>query len=388
MKKLFITLLLFFQFTLSFSQWSFLTSTNASAIWLNTPDDGWAFRDHFCHWDGSSWDTVYYTPAFFNLVPFFTSRTDGWVFNFQDSAFRWDGVAWTKIRTGFQTDFCHFSDSTFGWAGNSDSVYRYSYGSWTAFDIPGTSNLKVVSCGSGTGWLLSRDSYQSPSTFYKYQSGSWVVDTVFDSIVVHDFYFVDPTHGWFTGYHLSADEGFIYKYDGNTWQVEQALDSVVFWTLYMVNNSYGWASGPYGIYVYNGTSWTESNSPFICGVQFSFGSSNYGWLLENIGLCDPASGGRIIYYIDSHIYGIDQEEAEEENNYRVYPNPSGDFIYLNSLKSETSAVSIYDLKGSRVFMANTDDYPIEIKTDQFTPGLYFIKVEDNAGGACLRFIKE
>ncbi len=78
-------------------------------------------------------------------------------------------------------------------------------------------------------------------------------------------------------------------------------------------------------------------------------------------------------------------EDIEDDGFIIYPNPVSDILFLNT-KSETVAVSIFDITGRSVFNANALDNKVNIGNLQ--KGIYTIKIEGKKGIKVCKIVKQ
>lgn len=90
------------------------------------------------------------------------------------------------------------------------------------------------------------------------------------------------------------------------------------------------------------------------------------------------NGGNLIYYTCDYSLGIEEYVPKTNNSkeYKVYPNPSTDFIWIESPNyQEIKSVSIISLSGSKIFTISQSQLKTEINLSDFTKGIYLLEIE-------------
>jgi len=109
-------------------------------------------------------------------------------------------------------------------------------------------------------------------------------------------------------------------------------------------------------------------------------------------LYDPANSVDGAYTIavtclNDYIVGIKEVPKPDRS---IYPNPGHDELWLNSPLGQHAAalVQIQDLLGRTVAQAQVSTYPAVIGTGALPPGMYVVHVQDGAGAASFKWVKE
>ncbi len=108
-------------------------------------------------------------------------------------------------------------------------------------------------------------------------------------------------------------------------------------------------------------------------------TSNNDGILKNFSLNGNSSNW--VQGIDLNTLSLN--DSNYNNIYKIFPNPSSEFIKIANLKSKES-YSIYNVLGAEIkngIISNNEQIDIR----NFTSGLYFLKFED---GNTIKFIKE
>lgn len=74
----------------------------------------------------------------------------------------------------------------------------------------------------------------------------------------------------------------------------------------------------------------------------------------------------------------------EENEFKIFPNPAADYLFLEILENEKQDFYIFDLKGNEIRSGEVDFENKTITIDELATGMYFLQV----GEKVKKFIKE
>ena len=152
-----------------------------------------------------------------------------------------------------------------------------------------------------------------------------------------------------------------------------------------------------GGYVYRGTTFPNFVGKYFfaeyCKQQIGFLTDNgSGWSLtfqtpntsegwttfgEDINGELYIAGGSTVYKITDSDLGVDDLEAY---NFKLHPNPSNEtvFIDLSSKFNDVESISIYNPQSQKVkAIAKPNKQILEISTENFSNGLYFIEINLN-----------
>jgi hypothetical protein len=69
----------------------------------------------------------------------------------------------------------------------------------------------------------------------------------------------------------------------------------------------------------------------------------------------------------------------DENQLVVYPNPSADFIQIESTEDQINQVKLYDIMGKLVFEQSINDTKYTMNVSQLSTGLYQLKLSFATG---------
>ncbi|MGI6320106.1 MAG: T9SS type A sorting domain-containing protein [Bacteroidales bacterium] len=81
---------------------------------------------------------------------------------------------------------------------------------------------------------------------------------------------------------------------------------------------------------------------------------------------------------------------ESKSNFKLYPNPSKEYIYVDGLQNgERYKISIFDNLGRMVYSAKTfNENRAKIDVSTLKNGIWFLKIETNSSVEVQTFIKE
>jgi hypothetical protein len=88
----------------------------------------------------------------------------------------------------------------------------------------------------------------------------------------------------------------------------------------------------------------------------------------------------LVIKIEFEVIGIN---AIEKTNFKIYPNPTNDVLYIESEISAPVSVEIYNLSGSKISHQTMNNSKHTLNVSGFPAGFYFIKV----GNAVQKFVK-
>lgn len=80
---------------------------------------------------------------------------------------------------------------------------------------------------------------------------------------------------------------------------------------------------------------------------------------------------------------VSSVENTNIQSYIVYPNPSGDYIWIKDAPDQETSISIYSINGTMILQTTISAASNEINVSQFQAGLYFIKMNTQT----IKFIK-
>jgi hypothetical protein len=116
---------------------------------------------------------------------------------------------------------------------------------------------------------------------------------------------------------------------------------------------------------------------FYCHLQSNLAPNGY-YISYNFNV----QGADMINKLDIPVYDLLKSNliGIKENNYklsRIYPNPATDIVYLEMKDNSTNTIlELTDLQGKLILQKTifNGENKVEIPTNEFTKGIYFLKV--------------
>jgi len=123
-----------------------------------------------------------------------------------------------------------------------------------------------------------------------------------------------------------------------------------------------------------GLTWNPIDNEVFLGVEFI--NSTTGWA----GSFNGDLTGGIWKWSD---FSLSQDEISNESNFKIYPNPVNNILYINSANEINSIV--YDITGKEVLKSNSKN----INLEKLSKGIYIIKIRDltNSISQSMKIIK-
>lgn len=150
---------------------------------------------------------------------------------------------------------------------------------------------------------------------------------------------------------------------GNTWQIKKSINATNLstapnQTTPFTPNATQWKTD----FITNMTG-IQANTPFRIRFVFENGGGNNFYLDDiNIGY---------------NLNGMDENFAE--NKFQIYPNPSNNVVTLKFNNANEKEISIYDLKGKKIFNTICGTNEINIDISSVENGIYFIQTKGQNG---------
>ena len=123
-----------------------------------------------------------------------------------------------------------------------------------------------------------------------------------------------------------------------------------------------------------GLTWNPIDNEVFLGVEFI--NSTTGWA----GSFNGDLTGGVWKWSD---FSLSQDEISNESNFKIYPNPVNNILYINSANEINSIV--YDITGKEVLKSNSKN----INLEELSKGIYIIKIRDltNSISQSMKIIK-
>ena len=119
-------------------------------------------------------------------------------------------------------------------------------------------------------------------------------------------------------------------------------------------------------------------------VNVNAGTYNFGIYIQNTGM--NINWIRITKVTNAAKVALDsKEETQEEVEFKVYPNPTTDYLFFSS-DIDNKTVSIFNSAGNVVLKSKTLQNRIDVTS--LSSGVYFVEIEGVNGRFVKRFIKK
>lgn len=138
--------------------------------------------------------------------------------------------------------------------------------------------------------------------------------------------------------------------------------------------------------------WTVIKGSFIADSSYSY--IIIGNFFDDSNTDTLDSNKQAYYYLDDVCVSSDSnncagfvgiEELEVNDQFKIFPNPARNYIYINSEKKEILEFIILDMVGDELINGNFIG-STEIELDNFYNGIYFLKVKDGRNVMFKKFI--
>lgn len=118
-------------------------------------------------------------------------------------------------------------------------------------------------------------------------------------------------------------------------------------------------------------------------IEVNYHASGFGLPVFTV----RADGSYVVQEIDWIYNPVTSAEFTESPLFAVFPNPSGDYVTLSTIRGEAKTVEIFDLSGKLVYSASAGkDLTIDIRS--WMPGMYVIRWSNGSAKiAETKFIK-
>jgi hypothetical protein len=243
---------------------------------LSSPTEGWAVGrgGTILRWDGAGWILVTPSPTTSNLFSVsIVSAGDAWAVGASSTIIHWNGASWTGPMSAptIAIDYhaIHMISASYGWiAGNLNNgeglLLRWDGIAWSPVRSYVTVNLNGISfIPGGTVGASVGDA----ETIIYWNGSSWFAQTSPTFININAVYLASSNDGWAVG-----RNGTIFRWNGQSWNYYQTLPSsdVSLNGLFMTTSTDAWAVGnatnslnPPTILRWNGVTWSVVTPPGV-----------------------------------------------------------------------------------------------------------------------------
>jgi len=244
---------------------------------LSSSTQGWAVGrgGTILRWDGAGWTLVTPSPTTVNLFSVsIVGASDAWAVGAFSTIIHWNGASWTGPMVAPTTLIDYHAvqmiSASYGWiAGNLNNngeglLLRWDGIAWSPVRSYVTVNLNGISFISGGALGVS---VGDAETIIYWNGSSWFAQTSPTFININDVYLVSSNDGWAVG-----RNGTIFRWNGQSWNYYQTLPSsgVSLNGLFMRTSTDAWAVGnatnslnPPTILRWNGVTWSVVTPPGV-----------------------------------------------------------------------------------------------------------------------------
>lgn len=97
--------------------------------------------------------------------------------------------------------------------------------------------------------------------------------------------------------------------------------------------------------------------------------------------------GNQIIYLNSNcddcfcrLYSEIETPSKKHNDYKLYPNPVHNYLFINSDFQHDAVINIYDSTGALILSKATDSNSNAINVQKLKSGIYYLRITNNNGG--------
>jgi ligand-binding sensor domain-containing protein len=264
------------------------------------------------------------------------------------------------------------------WASTYYGLYKYNGSSWTTFNFTG------APCGSspsiqdfdfdnnGNLWLAAAGIHKHDGSFWtSYGNASGLLGASFSALA---------KSGNGTIWVGSYNNATVFKHNGTTnaftpYAYSAASSGAVFSITFDTNNNPIVGSDG-GLFLYNGSSWTQQGSP----VQVNTGQTvvSIPWMASmdqnnNLIVANGSAGFHVRGFPAAPV-SIQRQEAAMDV-LTVFPNPTSGRVNIPGAAGENFRLFVYNLNGQMVFSGTTMDGAADLSLPE---GMYFMKIVDGS----------
>ena len=236
---------------------------------LSSSIQGWAVGrgGTILKWDGAGWTLITPSPTPLDLFSVsIVGASDAWAVGASSTIIHWNGASWTGplgASTSIAYHAIQMTGASDGWiAGNLNNgeglLLRWDGVAWSPVRSYVTVNLNGIDVSLLIGGAVGA-SVGDAETIIKWNGSSWFAQTSPTFININDVYLVSTNDGWAVG-----RNGTIFRWNGQSWNYYQTLpsSSVTLNGLFMRTSTDAWAVGnatnslnPPTILRWNGVLW-------------------------------------------------------------------------------------------------------------------------------------
>ncbi len=205
------------------------------------------------------------------------SAADGWSVGQYGEILRWNGTNWQSFSspTSSHLNGVHLSSPTEGWiVGANGLALHWDGARWSSVPTGVAYTLNdVFSLSANSAWAVGNMGY-----ILRWDGSIWSSMLSPDVSGLNEVEFLAENDGW------AAGTNGIYHWDGSNWSLSQSVSaSIDALDMYSANN--GLAGGWMTAWHWDGTTWSEAaQPPYIPIRSISMGAANDAWAVGSLGM--------------------------------------------------------------------------------------------------------
>jgi len=126
---------------------------------------------------------------------------------------------------------------------------------------------------------------------------------------------------------------------------------------------------------------TTVSSVIINGLSYN---TSYYWRVRSNDGNDYSAWSTVWSFTTDEFSGITEHSYE----FKLYPNPTQEYVNLKFANSNSKRVDIYNLLGARVWSSETNEKTIQVDLRNLPSGLYVIKINEDSKIISKSFVKQ
>jgi hypothetical protein len=148
-------------------------------------------------------------------------------------------------------------------------------------------------------------------------------------------------------------------------------------------------TGTYSTTYTGSNSWIASSGtttiPTTADVTLDANPSTNGYVLLDVGF-ETQPNATFLAIVQTPCSLLTVNENAVVNEFTVFPNPVHDWITIKS-ESQILETSIFDLNGKLIFNENQNSENVILNFNDYSNGLYFLKIRTNASVKTIKILK-
>ena len=273
------------------------------------------------------------------------------------------------------------------WIGTMNGLAKFNGINWTVYTTTnsGLTNDYIRSTAidnNGNIWIITINGIS------KFNGTNWATYNSSNSGILNDYIYEIEVHNndvWF-GTQIGLT-----KYDGADWvnHYQTVNSSIPLGNIYAIefdNDNIMWVGGGSGGFSkFDGNVWTNfnySNSalPSDNVRSIMIDSNNTKWIGTFWGL---------VAYNENQLSTTENVEIETKESIIVYPNPSGDYIFLKIPSNiDIKSVEIFDSSSNKINSPLIKEKSNKVDVTHLPTGIYILKININGKYLTKKFVKK